>query len=207
MQDNPEIRTPSVYAAIAAVMNEMRQEGIGKTRKNTQQGYNFRGIDDVYNALSGPMARAGLVMLPRVLDRSVTERQTAKGGALFYVVVDVEFDLVAASDASKHTVRVQGEAMDSADKATNKAMSAAFKYAAIQAFCIPTEGDNDADSTHHEVEAAQPPSDALMAEATKAADAGTDAFRAWWKGIDQRTRAAISPYLDDFKARASKDEA
>src|SRR5690606_19364534 len=44
-----------------------------------------------------------------------------------------------------------GEAMDSADKATNKAMSAAYKYAAFQTFCIPTEGDNDADATTHEV--------------------------------------------------------
>lgn len=41
--------------------------------------------------------------------------------------------------------------MDSGDKASNKAMSAAYKYAAIQTFCIPTEGDNDADSTTHEV--------------------------------------------------------
>ena len=50
-----------------------------------------------------------------------------------------------------HTIRTYGEAMDSADKATNKAMSAAYKYAAIQAFCIPTEGDNDADATTHDV--------------------------------------------------------
>jgi hypothetical protein len=44
-------------------------------------------------------------------------------------------------------VQTYGEAMDSADKATNKAMSAAYKYAAFLAFCIPTEGDNDADAT------------------------------------------------------------
>ena len=40
-----------------------------------------------------------------------------------------------------------GEAMDSADKSTNKAMSAAYKYMCLQVFCIPTEGDNDADGT------------------------------------------------------------
>ena len=63
-----------------------------------------------------------------------------------YVTVDAEFDFVSALDGSKHTVRTFGEAMDSADKATNKAMSAAYKYAAFQAFAIPTEGDNDADA-------------------------------------------------------------
>ncbi|MFZ3193732.1 MAG: ERF family protein [Moraxellaceae bacterium] len=140
-----------VYQAINAVMRDLSAEGISKARKNTQQGYQFRGIDDVYNALSSTMSRHGLVMLPRVLSRSVEERASKNGGALFYVAVDVEFDLVAAEDGSKHTIRTAGEAMDSADKATNKAMSAAYKYAAMQAFCIPTEGDNDADSHTHDV--------------------------------------------------------
>ena len=93
----------------------------------------------------------GLVMLPRVRHREVTERATAKGGALFYVVLEVDFDIVCASDGSTHVITVFGEAMDSADKATNKAMSAAYKYAALQTFCVPTEGDNDADASTHEV--------------------------------------------------------
>jgi hypothetical protein len=65
--------------------------------------------------------------------------------------VEAEFDFVSAEDGSKHTVRTFGEAMDRGDKATNKAMSAAYKYAAFQAFAIPTEGDNDADASTHEV--------------------------------------------------------
>lgn len=141
---------PKVYEAIAEVMGELAKVGIGKTNKNAQQGYRFRGIDDVLNALAPMLWRAKLIMLPRVLTRSVTERETKSGGALFYVVLDVEYDFVSAIDGSEKTVRVVGEAMDSADKATNKAMSAAYKYAAIQAFCIPTEGDNDADATTHE---------------------------------------------------------
>ena len=67
------------------------------------------------------------------------------------MTVGVEYDIIAAEDGSRHVVRFVGEAMDSADKATNKAMSAAFKYMAMQTFCIPTEGDNDADSHTHEV--------------------------------------------------------
>jgi hypothetical protein len=68
-----------------------------------------------------------------------------------YVTVEAEYDFVSTNDGSMHTARVVGEAMDSADKATNKAMSAAYKYLCIQTFCIPTEGDNDADATTHEV--------------------------------------------------------
>lgn len=139
-----------VYQAISSVMAALAVEGITKNNKNQQQGYSFRGIDNVYNALAPILSKNGLVILPRVLNREVTERTTAKGGFLFYVVVQVEFDLVCAEDGSKHTIATIGEAMDSADKATNKAMSAAYKYACIQAFCIPTESDNDADATTHE---------------------------------------------------------
>jgi hypothetical protein len=140
-----------VYQAISAVMADLASEGIGKNRRNVQQGYQFRGIDDVYNALSSTLARHGLLMLPRILSRTCEERTTRNGSALFYVTVAAEFDLVCAEDGSKHVIRTYGEAMDSADKATNKAMSAAYKYAAMQAFCIPTEGDNDADAVTHDV--------------------------------------------------------
>jgi len=143
--------TAAVYKAIASVMQDLAKVGIAKDRVNEQQRFKFRGIDDVYNALSPALSTHGLCILPRVLSREVTERQAKQGGVLFSVTVDMEFDFVAAEDGSKHTIRTVGEAMDSGDKATNKAMSAAYKYAAMQAFCIPTEGDNDADATTHEV--------------------------------------------------------
>lgn len=143
----------SVYKAIAAVSLALSKDGISKDRKNEQQGYKFRGIDDVYNALAPLLANNGLCILPRVLSRECVERTTSKGNAIFYVTVHVEFDLVSADDGSKHTVAMYGEAMDTGDKATNKAMSAAYKYMAMEVFAIPTEGDNDADATTHEVKA------------------------------------------------------
>lgn len=139
-----------VYKCINAVQSELAKAGISKTSRNQAQGYNFRGIDAVYNALSPMLATNGLCILPRMLSRTCEERLTQKGTALFYVTVDAEFDLVCAEDGSKHTIKTFGEAMDSGDKATNKAMSAAYKYACMQAFAIPTEGDNDADKTTHE---------------------------------------------------------
>lgn len=141
-----------VYAAINAVQAALAKTGITKDRTNTQgSGYKFRGIDDVYNAISPLLAEHGLCILPRVLSRQCDERQSKSGGALFYVTVDAEFDFVSVEDGSKHTIKTFGEAMDSGDKATNKAMSAAYKYAAFQAFAIPTEADNDADAQTHEV--------------------------------------------------------
>ena len=143
----------NVYKAINAVQSELAQSGIAKDKRNSQgSGYNFRGIDDVYNSLAPLLAKHGLCILPRVLARSCEERQSKNGGALFFVTVEAEFDLVCSEDGSKHTVKTFGEAMDSGDKATNKAMSAAYKYAAFQAFSIPTQGNPDADAETHEVE-------------------------------------------------------
>lgn len=146
-----------VYQAINAVQSELASIGISKSSRNNQgAGYNFRGIDAVYNVLSSIMAKHGLCIIPRMLSRSCEERTSKSGGALFYVTVEAEFDLVSAEDGSKHTARTFGEAMDSSDKATNKAMSAAYKYMAFQTFAIPTEGDNDADSHTHEVTKKKP---------------------------------------------------
>lgn len=144
----------SVYKAIAAVMSDLSKVGIGKDKKNAQQGFMYRGVDDVMNVLAPILSARGLVILPRVMKREMIERQSKAGGALFYVALDIEFDFVAAEDGSKHTVGpIIGEAMDSGDKASNKAMSIAYKYVCFQAFCIPTEADNDPDATAHDVAA------------------------------------------------------
>jgi len=151
------METKEVYKAIAAVTRALGRAGIGKDRINEQQRYKFRGIDDIYNALNNELATANLCIIPRVTEREIVERQNKSGGALFYVTIRAEYDIVSAIDGSSHTASAYGEAMDSADKATNKAMSAAYKYMAMQLFCIPTEGDNDADSTTHEVAASFAP--------------------------------------------------
>ncbi len=145
---------PDVYRAICQVAKAMSRDGISKDKSNQAQGYKFRGIDDIYNALSAVIAGAELCILPRMAERTQEERTTAKGGVLFYVTVRADFDFVSARDGSKHTVTMYGEAMDSADKATNKAMSAAYKYACMQTFCIPTEGMDDADAHTPEVSSA-----------------------------------------------------
>ena len=138
-----------VYKAISDVQKSLAEIGIGKGRKNAAQGYNFRGIDDVLQALAPLLSQCGLVVIPRVLSCNRETVVNAKGTTLFYVTVDVEYDLVGVEDGSTHTARILGEAMDSGDKATNKAMSAAYKYFALQTFCIPVEGvaiDSEQDS-------------------------------------------------------------
>lgn len=142
-----------IYKALSVAQGELAKIGVAKQQRNAKQGYMFRGIDDLYNAVAPILADAGVIVIPTYTDRTVSERKSQQGGVLFHVVVRGEF-VFAADDGSKVTVVTFGEAMDSADKATNKAMSAALKYALIQTLLIPTEGDNDADASHPEPAAA-----------------------------------------------------
>lgn len=140
-----------VFKAINAIQSDLSKVGIGKDKQagSGNYGYKFRGIDDVYNALSPLLAKHHLIIMPRFADRTVTEKQ-GKNGILFYVSIKGEFDFISSVDGSKYTATTFGEAMDSGDKATNKAMSIAYKYACFQVFAIPTEGDNDPDATIHQ---------------------------------------------------------
>lgn len=186
-----------IYEKIAAITADLSKIGISKDSKNSQQGYAFRGIDQVYGALSPLLAKHGLCILPRVTDRQVTERQNRNGGTLFYTTLTVEFDFVAAEDGSKHTIVTVGEAMDSGDKSSNKAMSAAYKYAAFMTFCVPTEGDNDADASTHEV---KPNQSRKILDAIAAANS-VKAITGLYKMVTEDVRAA---HLEEFQARRNE---
>ena len=123
----------SINERMVAVTRRIATEGIGKTRKNAHQGYNFRGVDEVMNAFAPLLADAGLYLRPAYSERSVVERQ-GKSGALIYVTVKGDFTFTDDAGEAVTVGPFYGEAMDSGDKATNKAMAAAFKYAMFQTF-------------------------------------------------------------------------
>jgi hypothetical protein len=137
-----------IYQKIPAIMADVGP--IAKDRKNPQQGYQFRGIDDVYNAMQPVLAKHGVFVVPEITKERREERTTKSGSVLTYCIMEVKHTIYA-SDGSYVTAVTAGEAMDSGDKASNKAMSAAMKYAMIEVFCIPTEGDNDTENHTHEV--------------------------------------------------------
>lgn len=136
-----------IYGAINAVMNDMG--AIGKDKRNTQQGFNYRGVDDVMNALNPLMVKHHLFCVPEVLEQTREARTTAKGGALVYSILKMRYTLIA-EDGSSIAAVVIGEGMDSGDKASNKAMSVAYKYAMFQIFSIPTEEMRDPDAESYE---------------------------------------------------------
>jgi len=132
-----------IYKSISAIMKEV--PAIGKNNRNAQQGFNYRSIDDVMNALQNILPKYGVFYVPEVIESHREERQTAKGGTLLYSVLKVRYTFYA-EDGSSVAAVVQSEGMDSADKSSNKAMSAACKYALFQVFNIPTIETVDPDA-------------------------------------------------------------
>ena len=145
---NEKAAGPQIYTAVNKVMKEIG--AIGKTSKNTQQGFMFRGIDAVMNGIQPALVNNGIFIVPEILEQTREERQTKSGNNLIYSVCKIKYTFYAQDGSSIEAV-VIGEGMDSGDKATNKAMSIAFKYACFQVFCIPTEEMVDPDVECHEV--------------------------------------------------------
>lgn len=144
VQDKPK----NVREAIIGVMREVGY--IGKDQVNQTQRFKYRGIDQVMNALNPALINNGLFVYPEIIDHMREERESAQGRNLIYSVITVRYHFVAL-DGSEICVTVIGEGMDSGDKATNKALSIAFKYACFQLFCIPTEEMKDPDADSPEV--------------------------------------------------------
>lgn len=134
-----------IYAAISAVMKDCGF--VAKDSRNPQQNYKYRGIDAVMNALNPALIKNKVFVVPEMLEQTREERHTSKGGLLIYSICRMKYTFYT-EDGSCVSAVVTGEGMDSGDKATNKAMSAAFKYACFQTFCIPTEEmyDSEMDS-------------------------------------------------------------
>lgn len=135
---------------IEALNRAMEQlKAVGKGEVNGHQGYSFRGIDAVLNAVGPVFREVGIVVVPRVVDRKVDRFVNQRGSKTTVVdlTVDYEFHAVKAAADDVVTARVVSEAFDTSDKATSKAMSVAYRMALIQVLCLPTqEPDPDSDS-------------------------------------------------------------
>ena len=141
---------PKIYKSIIDVMKKIN--AIGKDRKNNTQNFNYRGIDDVMNELHGALSECGVFVVPEVLEENRSTGKSKSGGGLFYTRQKIRFTFYAADGSSVSAV-VIGEAMDTGDKASNKALSIGLKYAMLQVFCIPTEDDKDPDAQSPEPKA------------------------------------------------------
>ena len=138
----------NIYQSISAIIDDIG--AVGKDRVNNGQGWKFRGIDDVMNAIHPLFAKHKVFVVPQVLEQTREERTSKNGGCTLYSICRIKYTFYA-EDGSFVEATTVGEGMDYGDKATNKAMAIAFKYALFQTFCIPTEDMTDPDEDCYEV--------------------------------------------------------
>ena len=154
----------TIYEAIADIMK--KGYAIGKEKENAQQHYKYRGIDDVMNTFQPLLAEHGVFVVPEVMEQEREERQSTKGSNLIYSILKMRYTFYSADGTSVSAV-VIGEGMDSGDKASNKAMAVAMKYAMFQVFCIPTEEMQDPDAETPEVKPKPEPEKKKAKKATE----------------------------------------
>lgn len=133
-----------IYGKMASILRETK--AITKSEKNQQQGFKFRGIDNVMNELHELFAKNEVFILQEVQGFTTENRPTKSGGTNTFTRATVRFRYITTDGSCVETVNV-GEAMDSGDKGMNKAMSVALKYSLLQMFLIPTEDPKDPDAT------------------------------------------------------------
>lgn len=146
---------PLIYQAMCNVMKDV--DAIGKDKRNSQQGFQYRGIDDVYNALNQVMAKHGVFTTSELLNERREDRVTKSGTAMVYTILNIRYRFWGV-DGSSVPTEVVGEGSDAGDKSSNKSMAIAHKYALLQAFCIPTQDLqlDDPDRESHEFQAKTP---------------------------------------------------
>lgn len=133
----------NIYAALNSINSEI--SCISKSRKNTVQNFSFRGIDDVMNELHDLFSKHKVVILPEVLEHTMTSCPASNNRVQFRSIVKVKYSFVAEDGSHCDTIAI-GEGMDMGDKSTSKALSIALKYALLQTFLIPTEEKKDPDA-------------------------------------------------------------
>lgn len=208
VETNPAAATATlhIYRAMVAVGAELAKVGISKDRKNEQQNFRFRGIDEVMNVVSPILAKHEVLFLIHYYDYPDTERVTGKGSTLIYSKVRGEFTFVSAQDGSCVNVTTFGVAMDTGDKAMNKAMSASLKYALLQTFLIPTEAGEDADATTQEPSVAKAPAgfEEWFTDIQAVAEEGFEAIKQAWRDSREDFRTFAMTFRSDTWTAAKK---
>lgn len=144
----------TVHEAWAAVMADVR--GLSKDQRNSHQNFNFRGVDDVMNAVGPALRKHGVSVVPSSVDLRTRDAQTTQGKAAHETTVVVSYTIYGPAGDSMPGASA-GESLDSGDKATPKAMSVAYRTFLLQALCLPTQETDPDAQTYERTEVVETP--------------------------------------------------
>lgn len=142
-QENYQV-SPLIYEKLAAIMADV--PAIKKIKSNGELPYKFRGIDDVYNTLHPLFVEYQVFTTSQIVNYNREVWTNEKGKITIEYALQVRYRFTAI-DGSYVETETMGQAMDTSDKSSNKAMSMAHKAAILQIFMIPTADTEDPDAT------------------------------------------------------------
>lgn len=143
-----EIGEPvKIFESMRRVLEDL--PALGKDQRNKEQGFDFRGIESILNALHPLLAKHGVIFVPDVLERLESVRETSTKKSMYVVNLHVRYTFFGP-DGSWIQASGWGEGTDMGDKATNKAMTGAMKYVLSQVFAIASAGNEDSDASSPE---------------------------------------------------------
>ncbi len=201
---------PTVVEALSAVMHDV--QAVGKAQRNLQQGYVFRGIDAVVNAVGPAFRQHGIVAVPHQSEARYRDVLTNTGKPSRECTVQVTYRFYGpAGDFIECSV--PGESMDFGDKGAPKAMSVAYRIALLQALCIPTD-EPDPDSQSYERGQDAPPAEATVEQVAKfdelaktlAAAESEDGLKAAWPAVVAAYKADEITTIQANALRAELDK-
>ena len=138
-----------IYRALVNIADGLRKEGIAKGKKCAGGGnFAYRGIDDVYAAVSPLLAANSVIIRPVKIERL----EDVQAGKMRLVRINVQYEAISAEDGSSVSFAGIGEGCDTSDKAAGKALSYAYKTAIFQLFAVPVAGQDDPDQIVHTIE-------------------------------------------------------
>ena len=202
-----------IYPALLGVLTDL--PAIGKDQRNTQQNYQYRGLETITGTLKPLLVKHKVAVVPTVLESRHELRAASGDRQMPMTYLRVRFAFTSLEDGSTVEAVTEGEGSDYGDKGSNKAMSAAFKYALVQTLCIADFDDSDAESPEHDThkQAARPamvPSgddfgDWLNSDAPLSTVDGLERVTAYMDRIHKASRDDLKAIMQEAQGQVSPE--
>lgn len=138
-REDPRMGVPEDWQMIHTLMARILADvgPVLKDQTNTHQNYNFRGIDQVVNKVNAAFKEHRVFLTSKIEHFALRDAMTTANKPTREATLRVVFRF-HAPDGSFVETEVPGEALDTSDKTTPKAMSVALRIALLQMLLLPT---------------------------------------------------------------------
>lgn len=147
--ESPPEAPLTIFQAMAKIVNDLGP--VAKDKRNTEQNYQFRGIDAAMDALNPLLAKYWVFPTIADIETVVFDAIVSKGGSKgFHLIRKYTFEFFA-TDGSSVKTKMEGEAIDYGDKAVTKCQSVAYREALYKTFCAPFTASLDIEDDSHDL--------------------------------------------------------